>query len=46
LAGNAGELVELFKRLRAEGVTELRPYIDQHPHLCSSSRTREDRGSQ
>ena len=30
---NAGELVELFKRLRAEGVTELRPYIDQHPHL-------------
>jgi PAS domain S-box-containing protein len=30
---NASKLVELFKRLRAEGVTELRPYIDQHPHL-------------
>jgi C4-dicarboxylate-specific signal transduction histidine kinase len=30
---NASKLVELFKRLRAEGVTELRPYIDQHPHI-------------
>ena len=30
---NASKLVELFKRLRAEGVTELRPHIDQHPHL-------------
>jgi signal transduction histidine kinase len=30
---NASKLVELFKRLRADGVTELRPYIDQHPHL-------------
>ncbi len=30
---NASKLVELFKRLRAEGVTELPPYIDQHPHL-------------
>jgi PAS domain S-box-containing protein len=29
---NASKLVELFKDLRAEGVTELRPYIDQHPH--------------
>jgi signal transduction histidine kinase/FixJ family two-component response regulator len=30
---NASKLVALFKRLRAEGVTELRPYIDQHPHF-------------
>ena len=30
---NASKLVELFKCLRAEGVTELRPYIDQHPHF-------------
>ena len=30
---NASKVVELFKRLRAEGVTELRPYIDQHPGL-------------
>jgi PAS domain S-box-containing protein len=30
---NASKLVELFKDLRAKGVTELRPYIDQHPHL-------------
>jgi PAS domain S-box-containing protein len=30
---NASELVDLFKRLRAEGVTDLRPYIDRHPHL-------------
>ncbi|MEA2877779.1 MAG: hypothetical protein QOF14_2975 [Hyphomicrobiales bacterium] len=29
---NARKLVELLKDLRAEGVTELRPYIDQHPH--------------
>jgi PAS domain S-box-containing protein len=29
---NASKLVELFKDLRAQGVTELRPYIDQHPH--------------
>jgi PAS domain S-box-containing protein len=28
---NGSKLVELFKGLRAEGVTELRPYIDQHP---------------
>jgi PAS domain S-box-containing protein len=28
---NASKLVELFKDLRAKGVTELRPYIDQHP---------------
>jgi PAS domain S-box-containing protein len=30
---NASRLVELFKELRAKGVTELRPYIDQHPDL-------------
>ena len=30
---NASKLVELFNGLRAEGVTELRPYIDQHPDL-------------
>jgi PAS domain S-box-containing protein len=30
---NASKLVDLFKRLRAEGVTELGPYIDQHPHF-------------
>jgi signal transduction histidine kinase len=30
---NASKLVDMFKGLRAEGVTELRPYIDQHPHL-------------
>jgi PAS domain S-box-containing protein len=30
---NASKLVELFKDLRAEGVTELRPYIDQNPHI-------------
>jgi C4-dicarboxylate-specific signal transduction histidine kinase len=30
---NASELVEIFKDLRAQGVTELRPYVDQHPHL-------------
>ena len=30
---NASKLVEIFNRLRAEGVTELRPHIDQHPHL-------------
>jgi PAS domain S-box-containing protein len=30
---NASKLVEMFKALRAEGVTELRPYIDQHPDL-------------
>jgi PAS domain S-box-containing protein len=30
---NASDLVERFDRLRAEGVTELRPYIDQHPGL-------------
>jgi signal transduction histidine kinase len=30
---NASKVVELFKGLRAEGVTELRPYIDQHPHF-------------
>jgi PAS domain S-box-containing protein len=30
---NASELIEIFKRLRAEGVTELRPHIEQHPHL-------------
>jgi PAS domain S-box-containing protein len=30
---NASKLVELFKGLRAEGVTELGPYIDQHPHF-------------
>ena len=30
---NASKLVELFKGLRAKGVTELRPYVDQHPHL-------------
>ena len=28
---NASKLVELFNRLRAEGMTELRPYIDEHP---------------
>jgi PAS domain S-box-containing protein len=30
---DATKLVELFKGLRAEGVTELRPYIDQHPQF-------------
>jgi PAS domain S-box-containing protein len=30
---NASKLVELFKGLRAEGVTELGSYIDQHPHF-------------
>jgi signal transduction histidine kinase len=30
---NTGELLEIFKRLRADGVTELRPYIDRHPDL-------------
>ena len=29
---NASKLVELLNGLRAEGVTELGPYIDQHPH--------------
>jgi PAS domain S-box-containing protein len=28
---NASKLVELFNGLRADGVTELRPYVDQHP---------------
>ena len=37
---NASKLVELFKGLRAEGVTELRPYVDQHPDLLHSSWTR------
>src|ERR1700719_3820119 len=30
---HASELVELLKGLRAEGATELRSYIDQHPHF-------------
>jgi PAS domain S-box-containing protein len=30
---NSSRLIELFKGLRADGVTELRPYIDQHPDL-------------
>jgi PAS domain S-box-containing protein len=30
---NASKLVELFKDLRAQGVTELRPYINEHPHF-------------
>jgi signal transduction histidine kinase len=30
---NASKLVELFKGLRAEGVTELGPHVDQHPHF-------------
>ena len=30
---NASNVVELFKGLRAEGVTELRPYVDQHPEF-------------
>src|SRR5882762_2821410 len=30
---NASKLVKLLNGLRAEGVTELRPYIDQHPDL-------------
>jgi PAS domain S-box-containing protein len=30
---NAGKLVDMFRAFRAEGVTELRPYIEQHPHL-------------
>ncbi len=30
---NASKLAELFKGLRAEGVTELGPYTDQHPHF-------------
>lgn len=29
----APEMVDLFKRLRAEGVTELGPYIDRHPEI-------------
>jgi PAS domain S-box-containing protein len=28
---NASNVVELFRGLRAEGVTELGPYVDQHP---------------
>jgi PAS domain S-box-containing protein len=30
---NTSELLEIFERLRAEGVTELCPYIDRHPDL-------------
>jgi PAS domain S-box-containing protein len=30
---NSSKLIERFDRLRAEGVTELRPYIDQHPDV-------------
>jgi PAS domain S-box-containing protein len=30
---NASKLVELLNGLRAEGVTELRPYVEQHPEL-------------
>jgi PAS domain S-box-containing protein len=30
---NSTKLIERFDRLRAEGVTELRPYIDQHPDV-------------
>ena len=32
---NASKLVELFRGLRAEGVTELGPYIDQHPDFLA-----------
>jgi C4-dicarboxylate-specific signal transduction histidine kinase len=30
---NASKLVKLFESFRAEGVTDLRSHIDQHPHL-------------
>ncbi|MGY5810959.1 MASE1 domain-containing protein [Rhizobium sp. LEGMi198b] len=30
---DAGKLIPLFKELRAEGVTELRTYIDEHPEF-------------
>jgi PAS domain S-box-containing protein len=30
---NASKLIELFKGLRADGVTDLRAHIDQHPDL-------------
>jgi PAS domain S-box-containing protein len=30
---NASKLVELLNALRAQGVTELGPYLDQHPHF-------------
>ena len=30
---DASKLIELFEGLRADGVTELRPYINQHPDL-------------
>jgi PAS domain S-box-containing protein len=30
---NASKVVELLKRLRSEGVTELGPYLDRHPDL-------------
>jgi PAS domain S-box-containing protein len=30
---NASKVVELFKELRAEGVTDLGSYLDRHPHF-------------
>jgi signal transduction histidine kinase len=42
---NASKLVELFEHLRAQGVTELRPYIDHHPdflqHLTNAVKIEE-----
>jgi PAS domain S-box-containing protein len=44
---NASNVVELFRGLRAEGVTELRPYVDQHlDFLAHAMEGGEDRGSQ
>lgn len=30
---DAGKLIPMFKELRAQGVTDLRPYIDEHPEF-------------
>ena len=32
---DASKLIPLFKELRVQGVTELRPYIDEHPEFLS-----------
>ena len=32
---NASNVVKLFQSLRAEGVTELRPYVDKHPDFLA-----------
>ena len=34
---NAGNVVELFKGLHAEGVTELRAYVGQHPEFLAQA---------